>query len=207
MKIMLDCSPAKITKYSKKYNHDFWQLRTPLTCYKLSGKPYGLDNGCFSRFPEKKWKRLLSEAEEIKPVFVCLPDIVGDARRTLDLFNVFKPLTSGLPRALVLQDGIGYFEIPWNDIDAVFVGGTDEFKVSQEAINACKVAKMLNKWVHVGRVNTVDRLNQWIDIGDSLDGSGISRYDRMLIPILDYLTSRTKQINVDNQSTLNYILS
>lgn len=181
---MLDCSRRKIHEYSEKYNYDFWQLRTPLTCYALSGKPYGLDNGCFSRFPEKKWKRLLVEAEENRPVFVCLPDVVGDARRTLDLFNVFKPLTAGLPRALVLQDGVGQFEIPWNDIDAVFVGGTDDFKISNECINACKTAKMLGKWVHVGRINTPERTRQWVELGDSLDGSGISRYDHMLEKVL-----------------------
>ena len=196
MRIMLDCSPDKINSYTDKYDYDFWQLRTPLTGYKLSGKPYGLDNGCFSRFPEKKWRKLLTEAEESTPVFVCLPDIVGDARRTLDLFNVFKPLTSGLPRALVLQDGIGDFEIPWNDIDAVFVGGTDAFKISNECINACRVAKMLNKWVHVGRVNTSSRVKNWLELGDSLDGSGISKYDHMLEDVLKMISGDVKQTDL-----------
>ena len=44
MKIMLDCSPAKIEQYCKKYNYNFGQLRTPLTAYALSGQVYGLDN-------------------------------------------------------------------------------------------------------------------------------------------------------------------
>ena len=193
MKIMLDCSPGKINRYTDKYKHDFWQLRTPLTGYALSGKPYGLDNGCYSRFPEKKWKKLLIDAEESTPIFVCLPDIVGDARRTLDLFNVFKPLTESLPRALVLQDGIGNFEIPWNDIDAVFVGGSDEFKISNECINACKVAKMLNKWVHIGRINTSSRVKNWLELGDSLDGSGISKYDHMLEDVLKMINGDFKQ--------------
>ena len=188
MRIFLDNSPGMLTKKSEKYNYDFHQFRTPLTCYALSGRPYIVDNGCFSRFPEKKWRKLLGDAEKDKPIFVCLPDIVGDARRTLDLFNIFKPITSGLPRALVLQDGIGNFEIPWNDIDAVFVGGTDEFKVSNECINACKVAKMLNKWVHVGRVNTSSRVKNWLELGDSIDGSGISKYDHMLEDVLNAIT-------------------
>jgi len=196
MKIMLDCSPDKINRYTDKYDYDFWQLRTPLTGYKLSGKPYALDNGCYSRFPEKKWKKLLIEAEENTPIFVCLPDIVGDARRTLDLFNVFKPLTSGLPRALVLQDGIGNYEIPWNDIDAVFVGGSDSFKISNECINACRVAKMLNKWVHVGRVNTSSRVKNWLELGDSLDGSGLSKYDHMLEDVLKMITGDIKQADL-----------
>lgn len=192
MKIMLDCSPKKIQEQDEKYSYDFWQLRTPLTAYALSGKSYGLDNGCFSRFPEKTWRRLLNEAERNKPVFTCLPDIVGDARRTLDLFNYFKPETTGLNRCLVLQDGIGNFEIPWKDIDAVFVGGSDKFKTAPEAINACKVAKMLGKWVHVGRVNTYERTMQWLELGDSLDGSGISQYDYMLENVLKAIQGKPK---------------
>lgn len=184
MKIMLDLSPGQIAEYSERYAHDFWQLRTPLTKYALSGKPYGLDNGCFARFEQKTWERLLAEAEEHRPVFVCLPDLVGDARRTLDLFEVFRRRTNGLPRALVLQDGIGQHAIPWDQIAAVFVGGSDSFKISTEAINACRTAKMLGKWVHVGRVNTASRARNWLDLADSIDGSGISRFDKMLEDVL-----------------------
>jgi len=181
---MLDCSPRKIHEYRKKYGVDFWQLRTPLTKYALAGVPYGLDNGCFKRFDEKTWSRLLNEAELDLPKFVCLPDIVGDSVRTLDLFKAFESKTSGLPRALVLQDGIGGHRIDWDKLSAVFVGGSDNFKISSEAMNACKTAKMLGKWVHVGRVNTADRVKDWIGIADSIDGSGISKYDYMLENVL-----------------------
>lgn len=188
MKIMLDCSPAKIDEYSKRYNYNFAQLRTPLTAYALSGKVYGLDNGCFSKFNKKTWRRLVAEAKEQElinqPVFVCAPDIVGDARRTLELFNMFYDEIKPLKSCLVLQDGIGNFTIDWNRVDAVFVGGSDAFKLSSEAINACKVAKMLDKWVHVGRVNTAQRISNWIGLADSIDGSGISKYDAMLEAVL-----------------------
>jgi hypothetical protein len=181
---MLDCSPAKIKEYSKKYNYSFAQLRTPLTAYGLSGQVYGLDNGCFSKFNKKTWRRLVAEAKDNPPVFVCAPDIVGDARRTLELFDQFYDEIYPLPIALVLQDGIGNFDIDWNRVNAVFVGGSDAFKVSDEAINACKVAKMLDKWVHVGRVNTAGRVSRWIGLADSIDGSGISKYDHMLEAVL-----------------------
>lgn len=185
---MLDCSPAKIDEYSKRYNYNFAQLRTPLTAYALSGKVYGLDNGCFSKFNKKTWRRLVAEAKEQElinqPVFVCAPDIVGDARRTLELFNMFYDEIKPLKSCLVLQDGIGNFTIDWNRVDAVFVGGSDAFKLSSEAINACKVAKMLDKWVHVGRVNTAQRISNWIGLADSIDGSGISKYDAMLEAVL-----------------------
>lgn len=193
MKILLDCSPAKIDEYSKKYNYNFGQLRTPLTAYALSGKIYGLDNGCFSKFNKKTWRRLLEEAKQHPPVFVCAPDIVGDARRTLELFNQFVDEIKPLPTALVLQDGIGNFDIDWNKVDAVFVGGSDAFKISSEAINACKVAKMLDKWVHVGRVNTPQRVSQWIGLADSIDGSGISKYDHMLEAVLAEILDKNPQ--------------
>ena len=185
---MLDCSPAKIEEYSKRYNYNFGQLRTPLTAYGLSDKVYGLDNGCFSKFDKKTWRRLVSEAKgqdlTSQPKFVCSPDIVGDARRTLELFDQFYDEISPLPVCLVLQDGIGDFNIDWNRVDAVFVGGSDAFKVSNEAFNACKAAKMLGKWVHVGRVNTAQRVSNWMGLADSIDGSGISKYDYMLEAVL-----------------------
>lgn len=184
MKIMLDCSPAKIAEYRERYGVDFWQLRTPLTRYKIADCPWALDNGCFTEFDRPTWEKMLDEAEDNRPVFVTLPDIVGDALRTLDLFHAFEALTSGLPRALVLQDGIGSYPIPWDKISAVFVGGSDRFKIAPEAINAARTAKMLGKWVHVGRVNDPRRVQNWLGLADSIDGSGMSRFDHMLEAVI-----------------------
>lgn len=194
MNIMLDCSPAKIMTYRARFGMDFLQLRTPLTKYaRAPGIAYGLDNGCFERFERAVWERLLDEAETDRPIFVTLPDIVGDAARTIELFDVFKLRTNGLPRALVLQDGIQHVRIPWDDLDAVFVGGSDHFKYSREAVNAAKAAKLLGKWVHVGRVNTAGRVRNWIGLADSLDGSGISRYDHMLIDVMGQIRGEHPQ--------------
>lgn len=184
MKILLDLSPAMIAERRERYEEDFWQLRTPLTKYARAPVPYGLDNGCFKSFDQKVWGRLLVEADLDRPIFVCLPDVVGDAQRTLELFEHFWTRTQELPRALVLQDGIERVRIPWGDINAVFVGGSDRFKYSEQAIAAARTAKMLGKWVHVGRVNTADRVRNWLGIADSIDGSGISRYDHMLEDVL-----------------------
>lgn len=185
MKIMLDVSPAKLTEYRERYAHDFWQLRTPLTQYaRAEGVPYGLDNGCFGRFERAAWERLLDHADIDRPVFVTLPDMVGDAQRTAELFEAFWQRTQELPRALVLQDGIERVAIPWSDIVAVFIGGSDKFKTSPEAFAAARTAKMLGKWVHVGRVNTASRVLAWAGLGDSCDGSGVARFDHMLEDVL-----------------------
>lgn len=197
-KIMLDCSVEKIEQYSVKYGIEFWQLRTPLTSNRISsGIPYGLDNGCFTEFREGTWRRMIGEAREIRPVFVTLPDIVSNARRTIELFSQFKSVTDGLPRALVLQDGIDDTWIPWNDISAVFVGGSDAFKYSKAAIDAVMTAKILGKWVHIGRVNTPARLTAWMPYADSIDGSGISRYDHMLERLINVINGKVSNLELD----------
>ena len=197
MKILLDQSPKIITEKSEKFECELWQLRTPLTAYALSGLPYGLDNGCYTAFNEKVWKRLLSDAHECEPLFVCLPDVVGNARRTLELFDHFIDATRGLPRALVIQDGIGQLDIPWYDIEAIFIGGSDAFKISREAIDVAITAKRMNKWVHVGRVNTSGRVWNWLGVADSIDGSGISRYDHMLEDVIMEIKGESRQQIMD----------
>lgn len=196
MKIMLDCSPAKIMEYREKYNHDFWQLRTPLTAYARADVPYGLDNGCFKNFDEKTWLRLVVEAETDRPVFVTMPDIVGDARRTKELFDIYKYKVGEVPLGLVLQDGIANVDIDWQQVAAVFIGGSDNFKISNEAFAAAKTAKMLGKWIHVGRVNTAARVFNWIGLADSIDGSGISRFDKRLEEVLQAITVSSNQTDM-----------
>ena len=187
MKIMLDLSGPQISDRERKFDMAFWQLRTPLSRHRLTGRPYGLDNGCFTKFRHKTWLRMLDEAKKTPPLFAALPDVVGDARRTLELFDQFRDLTNCVPRALVLQDGIGDHAIPWDDLAAVFVGGSNSFKINPECINACRAAKILGKWVHVGRVNGVGRLKNWVGLADSIDGSGISKYDHMLKDLVEVM--------------------
>lgn len=185
-RVMLDLSPAGINDRAKRFGTEFWQLRTPLTQYRIAGPdtPYGVDNGCYSGKLPRSWGAILREAREIRPLWVCSPDVVGSARRTLELWDRFARTMNGLPRALVLQDGIGEFSIPWEELAAVFVGGTDAFKTSDEARHAAITARMLGKWVHVGRVNTHERALFWRNMADSVDGSGASRYDHMLASVL-----------------------
>lgn len=198
MKIMIDNSPTMIKAKSEKFDYELWQLRTPLTQYKHAGLPYGLDNGCFKRFKKTTWQTMLDESLVNPALFCTLPDIVGDARRTLELFDIFhKQIHPSHKRALVLQDGIGEHAIPWNNLDAVFVGGSDEFKISTEAINAARTAKILGKWVHVGRVNSPGRVFNWNGLADSIDGSGISRFDYRLQEVIDAISGENGQMEIE----------
>jgi hypothetical protein len=198
MEIMLDQSSKAIREKREKFGFDFWQLRTPLTGYQIEGtNPWALDNGCFSGDLPQKWFDMLEQAREDRPVFVTLPDVVGSARRTMDLFTHFDRTTNGLPRALVLQDGIGDVEIPWSLIHAVFVGGTDAFKIAPEAFAAARCARMLGKWVHVGRVNNERRVKNWLGIADSIDGTGLScGRDDQLQRVIDAIRGEEKQMDM-----------
>ena len=110
-----------------------------------------------------------------------MPDIVGSARRTLEVFFRIKEKATGWPIALVAQDGSEDLDFPWDEIDALFIGGSTEWKDSRHAADLVKAGKMLEKHVHVGRVNTPDRWKRFNDIGaDTCDGSGIVKYDHML---------------------------
>jgi len=160
------------------------QLLTPLTRYKNrhANQHFAIDNGAFSRFNEKAFRALLEREWERKGLcrFVAAPDVVGDARRTLEVFNHWRHEIIQWPLALVCQDGQEHLPIPWDDIDAIFVGGSTKWKESNHAIACIKAAQALGKWVHVGRVNDPGRLAGFEALGvDSVDGSGIARYTWM----------------------------
>ena len=158
------------------------QLLTPLTNYKRWSDTWAIDNGAFSSFDAAAFKRLLARQAGSKAgcLFVAAPDIVGNARRTLEVYgHVAHEWLAGWPRALVLQDGIEDLDIPWGKLDAVFVGGSTEFKGSTAAMDCAKAAKILGKHVHVGRVNTPWRADYWESIADTCDGSGLARYSHM----------------------------
>jgi hypothetical protein len=179
VQVLLDLSPDAIDARVEKHRVQFWQLRTPLTAYRIhGGVPYALDNGCFGGSLPSAWGRMIEDAKRQPPLWATSPDVVGSARRTLELWPRFARQMNGVPRALVLQDGIGDHEIPWGELAAVFIGGSDAFKSSAEARHAAVTARMLGKLVHVGRVNTWERAREWADLADSYDGSGISRDPR-----------------------------
>lgn len=172
------------------------QLLTPLTRYSDWGKtPYGIDNGCFVNLNEPAFSALLKRQEPAKDrcLFVCCPDVVGNGRRTLELWEYRDRWLSGWPKALVLQDGIEDLTIPWDELDAVFVGGSTEWKLSQAVEGLIKTAKILKKWVHVGRVNTGNRFWYFHKLGaDSCDGSGVSRHRQCL----DEIWASNQQISL-----------
>jgi hypothetical protein len=183
MRFLIDKSPLDVARKAQS-PLVLGQLLTPLTGYSDWGGVYAIDNGAFSGFPADRFQRLLQRQDSRKAdcLFVTCPDIVGAGQRSIELFKRrSRWIPEGWKVAMVAQDGMENIEIPWDDMDAVFIGGGDPWKDSKAAADIVKAAKILGKWVHVGRVNTPKRFEHFAQLGaDSCDGSGVAMYDHML---------------------------
>jgi hypothetical protein len=160
------------------------QLITPLTAFlrQYLTRKFCIDNGAFGGFDPGAFRGLLARENHARHLcrFVVVPDVVGDAQRTMEVFDHWKYQLAGWPLALAAQDGIEHMTIPWQQIEAIFIGGTTAFKLGNKAEAVIRAAQAIGKWVHVGRVNTPARYEYFEEMGvDSIDGTGLSRYSHM----------------------------
>lgn len=173
------------------------QLLTPLTRYRLRNPdlPWGVDNGGFKNLDASGLLSLLKREEHHreKCLFVACPDIVGSAQRTLEVFKIWRPKLEGWKVAFVCQDGQEQLPIPWDEIDAIFIGGSTNWKCSVHVERIIKTALLLGKHVHVGRVNDPARFSHFEELGaHTCDGSGLARYTHMRVAVRE----RGKQGNI-----------
>jgi hypothetical protein len=134
------------------------------------------DNGCFGKgYPgDHAWLDWLETLPADRVTFAVAPDVVGDAAATLTRSAPFLPAIrgKGLPAAFVAQDGLEDLPVPWDDFDALFIGGTTTWKLGPHARALVTEAKARGKWVHMGRVNSERRYTYAAWIGcDSADGT------------------------------------
>jgi hypothetical protein len=141
---------------------------------------WAADNGCFTRgdrFCEIQYLDWLDsiplEAREWC-LWATAPDVVGDwaatLERSLPLLADIREL--GYRAAIVLQDGATPETIPWDEIDAVFVGGSTEWKLGEDAERCLAEATRRGKLTHVGRVNSIKRGRRCREMrADSADGT------------------------------------
>jgi hypothetical protein len=135
------------------------------------GRFWALDNAAFSNgFDPGRYYGLLEKLEPHKDtcLFVVMPDVVGDAKATLEEYERWP--RPDFPVAFVAQDGQEDLEFP--DFDWLFVGGTTDWKMGQDAIRCIERAHDLGKPVHVGRVNSIKRFQYFQKLGVfSVDGT------------------------------------
>jgi hypothetical protein len=157
------------------------------------------DNGCFSdKFDEGKWWRfLINNAPSANTcLFAVAPDVVGDAAATLErsLPWLSKIRALGYPVAFVAQDGLEHIDVPWDDFDCLFVGGSTDWKLGAHARAAVREAKRRGKWVHMGRVNSERRWRYADAIGcDSVDGTYLTFGPDVNLPKLLAWTRNNEQ--------------
>ena len=186
---------AKLDTAALECGYEVEQLLTPLT-RRLRQRPtqhFCIDNGAFARFDARQFLALLKKNEDAQHLcrWVAVPDVVGSAIRTLEVFHVWKKKLAPWALAYVAQDGQDQHPIPWDDIECLFIGGTNDFKLGKDAAACVKAAKALGKWCHVGRVNTPARLEYFASLGaDSCDGTGLARFSHMRLKVRDSINEK-----------------
>lgn len=209
--ILLVASATQRTAKPSRSTGDFISPRA----WKHVGKTkvWAADNDGFSGFHPDRYRRMLdnilagviARGGKNPPAFVTIPDVVCNHERTMELYYEWHQEVGGrgLNRALVLQNGIedavewrGWNAVAWDEVEALFIGGDTAFKFSEHVRFLVHAAKAEGKWVHMGRVNSVRRLNYARSIGcDSVDGSGMARFsDSVLLPMLHSLRQRQLQL-------------
>jgi len=181
MKFLIDGSANRIKQRRLQANELIaGQLLTPLTKYKKCEVVFGVDNGGFTGAKPEGFSKILKRYFEFKDqcLFAAVPDKVGDHKETLAMWDAYNHLADGYKKAFVVQDGFDGWP---SNADAIFLGGSTEFKDSYEAEQIVTTALDCKMHVHIGRVNTYDRFYKFHCLGaNTCDGSGISMYDHML---------------------------
>lgn len=159
------------------------------------GMPWIMDNDCFNRYDPPAIVKMLKKNRGIKGcLFMVAPDVVCDHELTLLLFRAWLGTIQnyGYPVAFVIQNGATIESIPWDSISAIFIGGDDKFKFLRSTATIALEAKKRGKWVHMGRVNTEDRLQRlyrppyrymrFKSLVDSFDGTAYSKHMKTYVP-------------------------
>lgn len=145
---------------------------------------WAADNDAYLAWDAGRYRAMLERIRErIGLMWVTAPDVVGDWKATGRRYDEWASELSGLPVAYVAQDGLQGQHVPWRHIAALFIGGTTEWKLGEQAARLIREAEQRGKWVHMGRVNTRRRVVYAKAVGcDSIDGTNFSMFRRTNLP-------------------------
>jgi hypothetical protein len=138
---------------------------------------WAADNACFTgkTWDSSAWLRWLeSKSNPSEALFATIPDVVGSHTETLAKWPLWSKQVKdlGYKIAFILQNGCTSLDVPWGECDAVFIGGNTEWKLGKEACLIVAEAKRRGHWVHMGRVNSLRRMQTAQMWGcDSVDGT------------------------------------
>lgn len=160
------------------------------------GFPYALDNGAWWAFANgqpfdveaflKAYDKFGLDAD-----FTVLPDIVAGGIKSLEFSLEWKARLGPGKWMLAVQDGMLVSDvIPHIGPECgLFIGGTTEWKEQTLGVWG-GIARVVGAKMHVGRVNTVRRINLCAAAGaNSFDGSSASKY-AVTLDLLDRARKR-----------------
>lgn len=162
---------------------------------------WAIDNGCYSRsgsFASSVWWRWLQSFDDrAKCLFAVAPDVYMDAPATLERARPWLvPIRQlGYRAAYVAQNGAHPAHLPWDDLDVLFLGGDTAWKLSPQAAALAGEARARGKTVHMGRVNSLRRLQAAALMGcSSVDGTFLAYGpDRRLPELVSWLEHLASQ--------------
>ncbi|KAB8162941.1 hypothetical protein FH609_004235 [Streptomyces sp. 3MP-14] len=144
------------------------------------GAMYACDNGKFGKgWPgaDRWWDwltRTVARYGADRCLWAVAPDVPFDARGTLteSLPWLARIRELGIPAAFAAQDGCDLLGVPWDAFDVLFLAGSTGWKVGPVAEQLAREARERGKGVHMGRVNSRQRLGiaEWFGC-DSADGT------------------------------------
>lgn len=160
-----------------------------------SGAWWAVDNAVFGgKFDPARWERWLRavpRATRLTCLFAVAPDVLhrsedgavyGDPEATYALSPTYFPLLRSLAYrvAFVSQDGATRDLVPWDEIDCLFIGGSDAWKLSDQSIALIREAQERGLWTHMGRCQARESIGGRIAAAhalgmDSGDGTVLAR--------------------------------
>lgn len=155
-----------------------------------NGDAWAGDNSCFTDAWTEElfiaWLQMMQPYMETC-LFIVAPDVLGSWYDTWNRWHIWQPKIKqmGFPVAYVGQDDQGIDQVPWDTMDAYFVGGTDDWKDSADSLALVTLCRRDSIRVHLGRGNTRPRLQAFFKAykfpgdkpgplpGFTFDGNGI----------------------------------
>jgi hypothetical protein len=142
------------------------------------GRPWAADNDCFQGLDPHAYRTMLHTIPA-GGLFVTVPDVVADHAATVRRWARWAPYVRSLGHrpAFVAQDGCHRWSQVPDDAEALFVGGTTVYKLSDTVAGLVAEANRRGLWTHMGRVNTRRRIRYAKSIGcRSVDGTAFARF-------------------------------
>jgi hypothetical protein len=194
------------------------QLRT----IRQTGVYWAIDNEVYAdRFEPARWERWLQavpRAARLTCLFAVAPDVLttvrdeddkiksvyGDPQATYRRFWQYAPLLRQLAYrvAFVSQDGATSDLVPWDDIDCLFVGGSDDWKLCDQSVALIREAQSRGLWMHMGRCQARESIGGRIGAAhalgiDSGDGTVLARDPSRIGRVTRGLTGLNAQLSLE----------